>query len=145
MQQKEQFNKDRANFNRTMTRMNIQNNRQAHFRNNKSVRSELKHMSTKIKETIQANRAKMQAEKEQNFRDIYHLKTKARKDRSLNFDRSTNNISMNYTMRINDTLKFSDDVNKVTKVLEIEEQNLLAKLQQTYNKEKLAKDKLRLL
>ena len=52
---------------------------------------------------------------------------------------------MNYTMRINDTIKFSDDVSKVTKVLEVEEQNLLAKLQQTYNKEKLAKDKLRLL
>lgn len=145
VQQKEQFNRDRANFNRTMTRMNIQNNRQAHFRNNKCMRSELKHMSTKIKETIQANRAKMQAEKEQNFRDIYNLKTKARKDRSLNMDRSNVNIAMNYTMRINDTLKFSDDVGKVTKVLEVEEQNLLNKLQQTYNKEKLAKDKLRLL
>ena len=87
----------------------------------------------------------MQAEKEQNFRDIYNLKTKARKDRSLNMDRSNVNIAMNYTMRINDTLKFSDDVGKVTKVLEVEEQNLLNKLQQTYNKEKLAKDKLRLL
>ena len=82
------------------------------------ARSQIKDMRDKIKQTIQANKAKYQTEKEKNFKEIYNMKKQAIKKRSVNVDRTQRNNSLNYTMRIERTVREADGIINSTKFLE---------------------------
>ena len=75
-------------------------------------------------------------DKESNFKQIYDLKQKAAQNRANHMSMYNSETSDLYNRRIAETKHVANNVNNVTKHLEQQEAQLMAKLQQTYSKEK---------
>ena len=75
-------------------------------------------------------------DKESNFKQIYDLKARAAQNRATHNAMYNSETSDLYNRRIAETKNVANNVNSVTKQLEQQEAHLMAKLQQTYSKEK---------